>query len=95
MRNSIIVSISELCSLVQDARRTGKQYDKLSIIDTFDDDCGEPVSRLQASRLFACLIHLVLIILTPLIDAFIYEERHFCASPFSFKFRSFNIHHSS
>ena len=29
MRNTIIVSISELRSLVQDARRTGKEYVKL------------------------------------------------------------------
>lgn len=44
MRDSIIVSISELRSLVQDARRTGKEYVKLSILDPLDDsDGGEPV----------------------------------------------------
>ena len=43
MRNSIIVSISELRSLIQDARRTGKEYVKLSILDPLDDDDGEPV----------------------------------------------------
>ena len=43
MRNTIIVSISELRSLVQDARRTGKEYVKLSILDPLDDDGGEPV----------------------------------------------------
>jgi hypothetical protein len=43
MRNTIIVSISELRSLIQDARRTGKEYVKLSILDPLDDDDGEPV----------------------------------------------------
>ena len=43
MRNSIIVIISELRSLIQDARRTGKEYVKLSILDPLDDDDGEPV----------------------------------------------------
>lgn len=44
MRDSIIVSISELRSLVQDARRTGKEYVKLSILDPLDDSDGdEPV----------------------------------------------------
>lgn len=44
MRDSIIVSISELRSLVQDARRTGKQYVKLSILEPLDDsDCCKPV----------------------------------------------------
>ena len=44
MRDSIIVSISELRSLVQDARRTGKQYVQLSILEPLDDsDGGEPV----------------------------------------------------
>ena len=43
MRNTIIVSISELRSLVQDARRTGKEYVKLSILDPLDDDGCEPV----------------------------------------------------
>lgn len=44
MRDSIIVSISELRSLVQDARRTGKQYVQLSILESLDDsDGGEPV----------------------------------------------------
>lgn len=40
MRDSIIVSISELRSLVQDARRTGKQYVKLSILEPLDDSDG-------------------------------------------------------
>ena len=43
MRNTIIVSISELRSLIQDARRTGKEYVKLSILDPLDDDDGDPV----------------------------------------------------
>ena len=44
MRDSIIVSISELRSLVQDARRTGKQYVQLSILEPLDDSDGcEPV----------------------------------------------------
>lgn len=43
MRDTIIVSISELRSLIQDARRTGKEYVKLSILDPLDDDDGEPV----------------------------------------------------
>lgn len=44
MRDSIIVKVSELRSLVQDARRTGKEYVKLSILDPLDDsDGGEPV----------------------------------------------------
>lgn len=43
MRNTIIVSTSELRSLVGDARRTGKKYVKLSILDPLDDDIGEPV----------------------------------------------------
>ena len=38
MRNTIIVSISELRSLIQDARRTGKEYVKLSILDPLDDE---------------------------------------------------------
>ena len=46
MRDSIIVSISELRSLVQDARRTGKQYVQLSILEPLDDsDGGEPVGQ--------------------------------------------------
>lgn len=40
MRDSIIVSISELRSLVQDARRTGKQYVQLSILEPLDDSDG-------------------------------------------------------
>jgi len=43
MRDTIIVSISELRSLIQDARRTGKEYVKLSILDPLDDDDGESV----------------------------------------------------
>ena len=44
MKDSIIVSISDLRSLVQDARRTGKKYVKLSIIEPLDDsDSGFPV----------------------------------------------------
>lgn len=44
MRDSIIVNLSELRSLVQDARRTGKQYVRLSILDPLDDSDGcEPV----------------------------------------------------
>lgn len=44
MRDSIIVSISELRSLVQDARRTGKKYVQLSILEPFyDPDDGESV----------------------------------------------------
>lgn len=37
MRNSIIVNVRELRSLVQDARRTGKEYVELSILDPLDD----------------------------------------------------------
>ena len=48
MRDSIIVSISELRSLVQDARRTGKQYVQLSILEPLDDsDGGEPVPSMH------------------------------------------------
>lgn len=44
MRDSIIVNVSKLRSLVQDARRTGKQYVRLSILEPLDDDDdGEPV----------------------------------------------------
>lgn len=43
MRNSIIVSISDLRSLVQDVRRTGKKYVELSVFDPSEDgDSGEP-----------------------------------------------------
>lgn len=38
MRDSIIVSISELRSLVQDARRTGKDYVQVSIGEPLEDD---------------------------------------------------------
>lgn len=38
MRNSIIVDVSELRSLVQDVRRTGMKYVQLSILDPLDDD---------------------------------------------------------
>lgn len=41
MRDSIIVSISELRSLVQDARRTGKKYVQLSILEPLDDEDGD------------------------------------------------------
>lgn len=44
MRDSIIVSVSELRSLVQDVRRSGKSFVKLSILEPLDDeDGGEPV----------------------------------------------------
>lgn len=44
MRDSIIVSVSELRSLVQDVRRSGKEYVRLSILEPLDDeDGGEPV----------------------------------------------------
>lgn len=44
MRDSIIVSVSELRSLVQDVRRSGKEYVQLSILEPLDDeDGGEPV----------------------------------------------------
>lgn len=38
MRNSIIVSVSELRSLIQDVRRTGKQYVEIAISDSFEED---------------------------------------------------------
>lgn len=38
MRDSIIVSVSELRSLIQDVRRTGKKYVEVSISDTYEDD---------------------------------------------------------
>ena len=38
MRNSIIVSVSELRSLIQDVRRTGKTYVEVTISDSFEDD---------------------------------------------------------
>lgn len=38
MRNSIIVNVSELRSLIQDVRRTGKQYVELTISDSFEED---------------------------------------------------------
>lgn len=40
MRDSIIVKLSELRSVIQDARRTGKQYVQLSILDSLDDSNG-------------------------------------------------------
>lgn len=44
MRDSIIVSVSELRSLVQDVRRSGKEYVQLSILDPLDDeDDGDAV----------------------------------------------------
>lgn len=44
MRDSIIVSVSELRSLIQDVRRTGKQYVEVSILDPLDDeDSGETI----------------------------------------------------
>lgn len=44
MRDSIIVSVSELRSLVQDVRRSGKEYVRLSILEPLDDEDGcEPV----------------------------------------------------
>ena len=44
MRDSIIVNVSELRSLVQDVRRSGKKYVQLSILEPLDDeDGGEPV----------------------------------------------------
>jgi len=38
MRNSIIVNVSELRALIQDVRRTGKEYVEVSISDSFEDD---------------------------------------------------------
>ena len=38
MRDSIIVSISDLRTLVQDARRTGKTYVQVNIADSFEED---------------------------------------------------------
>ena len=38
MRNSIIVSVSELRSLIQDVRRTGKTYVEVTISDSIEDD---------------------------------------------------------
>ncbi len=38
MRDSIIVSVSELRSLIQEVRRTGKQYVKVTISDAFEED---------------------------------------------------------
>lgn len=38
MRNSIIVSVAELRSLIQDVRRTGKTYVEVTISDSFEDD---------------------------------------------------------
>lgn len=38
MRNSIIVNVSELRSLVQDVRRTGKNYVKVTIDDSWEED---------------------------------------------------------
>lgn len=38
MRNSIIVSVSELRSLIQDVRRTGKTYVEVTISDSYEDD---------------------------------------------------------
>ncbi|MDR0949284.1 MAG: hypothetical protein LBM69_07200 [Lachnospiraceae bacterium] len=40
MRDSIIVSVSELRSLVQDVRRSGKPFVRLSILDPLDDEDG-------------------------------------------------------
>ena len=42
MRDSIIVSVSELRNLVQDIRRTGKQYVQLTISDGDEFD-GETI----------------------------------------------------
>lgn len=38
MRDSIIVSVSELRSLIQDVRRTGKNYVQVTISDSYEDD---------------------------------------------------------
>ncbi len=38
MRDSIIVSVSQLRSIVQDVRRTGKEYVKVTISESFEDD---------------------------------------------------------
>ncbi len=38
MRNSIIVSVSELRSVIQDVRRTGKEYVELTISDSYEED---------------------------------------------------------
>ncbi len=38
MRDSIIVSVSELRTLIQDVRRTGKQYVELTISDSEEFD---------------------------------------------------------
>ena len=43
MKDSIIVSVSELRAAVQDARRTGKNYVQLSILD------GDPSDGMPAS----------------------------------------------
>ena len=43
MKDSIIVSVSELRAAVQDARRTGKNYVRLSILD------GVPAEEIPAS----------------------------------------------
>lgn len=46
MRDSIIVSASELRSLIQDVRRTGKTYVEVTISDSFEDD-GETYQPLH------------------------------------------------
>jgi hypothetical protein len=51
MKNSIIVDVSELRSLVQDVRRTGKQYVELSIVDPADDE-EEPYPTELYARAF-------------------------------------------
>ena len=43
MRDSIIVSVSELRALIKDVRRSGKEYVKLSILDPLDDEDDDAV----------------------------------------------------
>jgi hypothetical protein len=51
MKNTIIVSVSELRSMVQDIRRTGKQYVELCITDPSDDE-EEPYPTELYARAF-------------------------------------------
>lgn len=49
MRDSIIVSVSELRSLVKDVRRSGKDYVQISILEPLDDEDDPEPAELSLS----------------------------------------------
>ena len=43
MRDSIIVDVDELCSSVQEIKRTGKKYVKITLYEPLEDDGSDEV----------------------------------------------------